>query len=78
MKIVTSLALAATICLISGCADNRGPGERAGARIDEISDNIAEGRAPLHKAGPVEKAGRSVDRTLNKTGRAIEDATDND
>lgn len=49
----------------SGCAERKGPMERAGERIDEIGDNIRDGDAPLKHKGPLERAGESIDDTLN-------------
>lgn len=46
-----------------------GPMERAGERVDEIADNVAEGRNPLHKKSPIEKLGESIDEATDGDGR---------
>jgi hypothetical protein len=49
-----------------GCTRQEGPLERAGKRVDEIGDNIAEGDPPLKKRSAFEKAGESVDKALSR------------
>ena len=60
----TTLKLAA-ICLIGiiGC-EKSGPAEKAGARVDEIVDNVKHGDAPLKEKGKMEKVGESIDDTV--------------
>ncbi|MBN8547863.1 MAG: hypothetical protein J0M12_00965 [Deltaproteobacteria bacterium] len=48
---------------------NPGPFEKAGERADEIGDNIAEGKNPLHKKSTLEKAGEAVDETIGTDNR---------
>lgn len=61
-KFSTLLLVALLLSPISGCAERRaGPAERAGERLDEIGDNIREGKPPLHKKGAMEKMGESLD-----------------
>jgi hypothetical protein len=58
--------IAVSLSLFIGCAERRqGPMERAGARVDEIADNIEEGKPALHRKGPLEKAGEAVDDALD-------------
>lgn len=49
----------------SGCRE-KGKGEKAGERIDEIIDNVKDGEAPLKEKGTMEKIGESIDDTVKK------------
>ena len=55
------LVIAATFFLWACHSNEPGPMEKAGARADEIGENISEGKNPLHKKGPLEEAGDAVD-----------------
>ena len=57
MLILVILSLAPAACHTR----DSGPFERTGERMDEIGDNIKEGRAPLHKKGAMEKTGEAID-----------------
>lgn len=46
-----------------GC-EKQGPIGEAGERIDEIVDNVQHGDAPLKEKGVMEKAGESIDETI--------------
>lgn len=55
---------------IVACHHHRsGPMERAGERLDEIGDNIQEGKNPLHKKGKMEKAGEAIDDAVGSNRR---------
>ena len=45
----------------AGCA-SKGPGERAGESIDRGVQNVQD---VVNPAGPAQKVGRAVDRTVN-------------
>ena len=66
MKVtVLSFVLSMAVGGLIGCQPHDpGPFEKAGTRAEEIKDNIEEGKNPLHKKTPLEKAGESVDKTL--------------
>jgi predicted small lipoprotein YifL len=51
------IAVAATLAL-TGCP-KKGPGEKAGEKLDAAKDKISD---TLNPKGPGEKAGRSIDR----------------
>ncbi len=54
------------LCLIAiASCKKEGPVEKAGSRIDEIADNVADGEAPLKEKGALEKAGESADDMLD-------------
>jgi hypothetical protein len=68
------IVILSLLCIAAiGCARREGPAERAGARIDEMMDNLEEGRPLLEKEGAAERAGRKVDEGISATGEAIED-----
>ena len=46
---------------LAGCA-SKGPGERAGESIDRGVQNVQD---VVNPAGPAQKVGRAVDRTVN-------------
>lgn len=54
------------VCLLplTACAE-KGRGERAGERVDEIIDNVKDGDAPLKKKGAFEKVGESIDDSVS-------------
>ena len=63
-------AIALTLALLSfsvvGCRERSNtPLENAGRRGDEIVDNVKKGKPPLHKNGPLERAGEAIDETLD-------------
>jgi hypothetical protein len=62
--LATSLAIGGAT-FTTGCRE-KGPGERAGEKIDHSLDKLKD---KLDPPGPVEKAGRKIDR-------AIDDAKD--
>lgn len=54
----------------AACHTHRpGPFERTGARLDEIKDNVEEGKPVLHKKRPLEKAGEAIDDALDNNDR---------
>lgn len=46
-----------------GC-QQKGAGERAGERVDEVIDNVKEGDSPFKQKGTMEKLGESVDEAI--------------
>jgi hypothetical protein len=54
--------LAGALALGAGC-ESKGPAEQAGERIDQGVQNAKDTISP---PGPGEKAGRAVDKALNK------------
>lgn len=69
IKLATILFVSSALC--AGCAErrNEGPWERAGSRVDEISDNIQEGKPALHRQGPAEQTGEAIDDMLTGKDR---------
>lgn len=65
MKRNLFVALALIMSISLTACHKQGPMERAGERVDEIGDNIAEGKNPLHKKGTLEKAGEAVDDAVD-------------
>ena len=64
----TTIALSLAVISLSvlGCRErNDTPLENAGRRGDEIVDNVKKGKPPLHKNGPLERAGEAIDETLD-------------
>ena len=66
----TRKAIALSLALLSvsvlGCRERSDtPLENAGRRGDEIVDNVKKGKPPLHKNGPLERAGEAIDDTLD-------------
>ncbi len=57
----TSSPVLGAMMFLVGCA-SKGPGERAGESIDRGVQNVRDAVTP---AGPVQKVGRAVDRTVN-------------
>ena len=56
------LSVATTV----GCSTReKGPYEKAGEKVDEIADDIAEGDNPFRKKGPAEKTGEKIDDAIN-------------
>ena len=53
----------------ASCTHKQGPIEKAGERIDEVVDNVSEGKYPLHKKGTMEKAGEDIDEALGNDKR---------
>jgi len=48
---------------LNGC-QQQGSVEKAGARVDEVIDNVKEGESPLKKKGTMEKVGEKIDNQL--------------
>lgn len=65
------LLIAAILVAPIGC-QKKGPAERAGARIDEMVDNLEKGRPLTYEPGPGEKAGRALDDTVDRVGESVE------
>lgn len=59
---LTAVMLAAGLLFIGGCSE-KGPAEKAGARVDEAVESVKE---KLDPAGPAEKAGREIDEAVDK------------
>lgn len=56
------VVLAVCAVVLSACHERKaGPMERAGQRVDEISENIQEGDPILHREGPAERIGETID-----------------
>lgn len=63
-KVLMILLLLGSLVL-GGCyKEKSGPFERTGERIDEMKDNVKEGKPILHKKGALEKTGEAMDETL--------------
>ena len=60
------LIFVATMSLLAGGCENKGPIEKAGERADEIVDNAQDGDPLLHRKGPVEKLGEKIDDSVSK------------
>jgi len=65
------LLVAVVLLAPIGCR-KEGPAERAGARIDEMVDNLEKGRPLTYEPGPGERAGRAVDNTVDRVGESVE------
>lgn len=61
------IALIGFVGLI-GCQE-KGPAEKAGERVDEVVDNVAEGDPPLKEKGPMEEMGESIDEAAEDVNR---------
>ena len=61
------LAVMASL-ILPGCME-KGLGQKAGERADEIVDNIKKGDSPLKEKGPMEKVGDSIDNAVGKTDK---------
>ena len=63
----------AAVCIVgalSACHEREpGPFEKAGNRVDEIKDNVEEGKPLLHKKDSMEKAGEAIDDALGTKNR---------
>ncbi len=57
----SSLLLGAVV-LFAGC-EQKGPAEQAGENLDQAGQNVRDAVDP--PSGPVEGAGRAVERTVN-------------
>lgn len=68
-KFTFVLSALLALSFVTACVKEEGPLERAGKRVDEIGDNVAEGDPILKKKGPVEKAGEAVDEAFDGDGR---------
>ena len=55
------LVLAVTALAMAGCT--KGPAQKVGQGIDDAADKV---RNAVTQPGPVEKAGRSIDRVIAK------------
>ena len=53
--------LSATTMMTAAC-ERKGPGEKAGEKIDKATDKVAD---TINPKGPAEKAGRAIDRAVN-------------
>ena len=60
MALATVFALTSTP-LLAGCHNNKGPGQRAGEKLDKAKEKVEDTVDPK---GPGEKAGRKVDKAL--------------
>jgi len=62
-KTLTLGVIAITICLgLTGCPQH-GTAQSAGEKIDNAKDKVSD---TINPKGPAEKAGRSIDRALDK------------
>ena len=65
MRTITSrlsaAALLGFVAFASGCED-KGPAEKAGAKVDQ---GIQDVKDAVNPPGPAEKAGRAVDKAVN-------------
>ena len=65
MNHAKKIAVLAIFLCCSACTNKEEkPLGEAGRRGDEIVDNVKKGKPPLHKNGPLEKAGEAVDESL--------------
>lgn len=62
---LAAVMLAAGSLFIAGCSE-KGPAEKAGARVDEAVESVKE---KLDPAGPAEKAGREIDEAVEKLNK---------
>ena len=63
-KYVICMAVVSLIGVL-GCQE-KGAGEKAGERIDEVIDNVKHGDAPLKEKGALEKMGESIDDSMKQ------------
>jgi hypothetical protein len=57
-----AFVLAGAFTLGAGCESEKGPGEKAGEKIDQAAKDAKDAVSP--PAGPGEKAGKKVDEVL--------------
>lgn len=57
-----SCLLGGVIALGAGCESEKGPGEKAGEKVDKAVQSAKDTVSP---PGPGEKAGRAADKALN-------------
>jgi hypothetical protein len=63
MRVSLLITAALTILGLAAC-HQEGPAERAGKRLDNVGQSVSDTLNPPQ--GPVESAGRKVDRALGK------------
>ena len=57
-----AFVLIGAVAFGAGC-ESKGPAERAGGKVDEGVQSVKDA---INPPGPVEKAGRTVDKALNQ------------
>ena len=60
------IILSATILTLAilGC-DSKGPAQKAGEHMDEVVDNVREGKPPLKERTTLEKLDAKIDRAVD-------------
>jgi hypothetical protein len=64
-RIGSAVVIAALAAMLGGAAlgcKREGPAERAGKKMDHVKDKVDD---TINPKGPVEKAGRAIDRAVN-------------
>jgi hypothetical protein len=61
MALAAVAALTMTSPMLAGCHSNKGPGQRAGEKLDNAKEKVED---TLDPKGPAEKAGRKVDKAI--------------
>jgi hypothetical protein len=59
---VTMVAILGSASALMVACERKGPGEKAGEKIDEAIDNVSD---KIDPKGPLEKAGRAIDRATD-------------
>ena len=59
---LTTVAVLGVASVTMIACEKDGPSERAGEELDELADNIDD---KIDPKGPVEKAGRAIDRAVD-------------
>lgn len=65
LLIIFLVFLVGAVYFVTRSSEKKGGLEVTGSRVDEIIDNVKDGDPVLHKKGTLEKAGESLDQTLN-------------
>lgn len=66
-----TLFITAALFVFVGCQE-KGPGEKAGEKLDTAVENIKDGENPLKETGVGEKAGEAVDKAVSSMSSAVD------